>query len=631
MWVLAWNDVRDDDGLVQRSDVYARNSTDGATWAAEQRVDGGSAGAAQSSLGAIAAVSMNDVVLVYRDARDDPRSLNLYRNRSAANPLAFGADARIDADPAQQSPSGLNDVAVATDGAGRVYAAFSAFVNGAFTDVFVATSHDGGHSFGTPVRVGGFAAGTMMAFFAVIAAEPGGHVYLVYEINTGAPASGFGIREVRFNRSSDFGATWQASDLVLDSSMENSGPGYYTHWDRAPTPQVFAGAGGRVLVTWTNEIDVFLARSTDYGASFTTNAVDQDSRTSSVGNSQACVRGDTVVIAYEAPKLGSSNTSVWAVTSSDAGVSWAPRVQVRPESAASVSDDHAVACDGAGGAVVVWSDFRSGDNRGALRANRFTGTSWLGDVAVAGPATGNNDYPRVTFASPTVAVVVWDNTRGPEVYAARSTDGGATFPSYQRLNSSPPAWTWGSYIASVTADGTGNVWAAWLDLGAGAVSVVARHSSDYGASWGGIRRVHRDTPQGAYLNSYFPLGRGLTAAPGVAYFGWVGQRESWSVTPLFNAWHLDDPDRDGAAAGADCNDEDAAVVSAPAVVSGVLLQPAEGATRLSWTSQDAAAGPGTVYDIASGRLGDLLATGSHGDSSLLPDPRDALDAASPCP
>ncbi len=438
VWVLAWNDIRDDDGLVQRSDVYARSSTDGATWGAEQRADGGSAGAAQSSLGAIPAVSTNDVVLVYRDARDDPRSFNLYRNRSAADPLALGAGGRIDVDAGQDSPRGIGVVAVATDGAGRVYAAFSAFVSGAFTDVFVATSHDGGHSFGAPVRVGGSAAGTMMGFFPVIAAEPGGHIYLAYEINTGAAASGFGIREVRFNRSSDLGATWQASDLVLDSSMENSGPGYYAHWDRVPTPQVFAGAGRRVLVTWTNEIDVFLARSADYGASFTTNAVDQESRCSNVAYSQACVGGSTFVIAYEAPKAGSSSTSVWPATSKYAGLSWAPRVQVRPESAESVSDDHAVACDGAGGAVVVWSDFCSGDNRGALHAYRFTGASWLGDVVVAGPATGNNDYPRVTFASPTVAVVVWDNTRGPEVDAARSTDGGATFPSYQRLSSSPP-------------------------------------------------------------------------------------------------------------------------------------------------------------------------------------------------
>ena len=219
VWVLAWNDIRDDDGLVQRSDVYARSSTDGATWGAEVRVDGGAAGAAQSSLGAIAAVSTNDVVLVYRDARDNPRSFNLYCNRSVANPLAFGPDARIDADAGMQSPRGMtdivmandgagsvysavsgfatylhgrNDVVVTTDGAGHVYAAFSAFVHGAFTDVFVATSHDGGHSFGTPVRVGGFPAGTMMAFFPVIAAEPGGHVYIVLRRSDRAPAPASG-------------------------------------------------------------------------------------------------------------------------------------------------------------------------------------------------------------------------------------------------------------------------------------------------------------------------------------------------------------------------------------------------------------------------------------------------------
>ena len=54
-----------------------------------------------------------------------------------------------------------------------------------------------------------------------------------------------------------------------------------------------------MYVTWTNEIDVFLARSTDYGANFTTEAVDQDSRSSAVGNSQACISGSLIVIAYE--------------------------------------------------------------------------------------------------------------------------------------------------------------------------------------------------------------------------------------------------------------------------------------------------------------------------------------------
>ena len=179
-------------------------------------MDGGAAGSAQSSLGALAATSINDVMLVYRDARDNGRSFNIFRNRSAANPLSFGADARIDADPDEENPRGLNDVAVAVDGAGHVYVAFSSFVHGMFSDLFVARSDDGGRTFGTPVRVGGFPASSQMAFFPVIAAEPGGHVYVAYEVATGEPVSGFGVREVHFNSSFDFGATWQPEDRVLD-------------------------------------------------------------------------------------------------------------------------------------------------------------------------------------------------------------------------------------------------------------------------------------------------------------------------------------------------------------------------------------------------------------------------------
>jgi hypothetical protein len=106
-------------------------------------------------------------------------------------------------------------------------------------------------------------------------------------------------------------------------------------------------------------------------------------------------------------------------------------------------------------------------------------------------------------------------------------------------------------------------------------------------------------------------------------------------------------------------------VSAPGV---------ERRARIGWESQAATAGPGTVYDIVSGSLGALRLTGTfdgalclasdlpgppyedrraglppgaahyylvrgrnscgggtYGDSSRVPDPRDALDQSSPCP
>jgi hypothetical protein len=124
----------------------------------------------------------------------------------------------------------------------------------------------------------------------------------------------------------------------------------------------------------------------------------------------------------------------------------------------------------------------------------------------------------------------------------------------------------------------------------------------------------------------------------------------------------------------DCNDADAAVYASPAEVGGLALERLAAAVRLAWTSQDASAGPGTGYDVVAGDLSLLRASGGFagatcraddvpdtpfddaaappgsgageyllvaarngcgagtwGNSTLVPDPRDALDAGGPCP
>src|SRR5262249_52785580 len=107
---------------------------------------------------------------------------------------------------------------------------------------------------------------------------------------------------------------------------------------------------------------------------------------------------------------------------------------------------------------------------------------------------------------------------------------------------------------------------------------------------------------------------------------------------------------------------------------GAAMSKIGGLVRLSWTSEDPTAGVATTYDIVNGLLGDLRTSGSfsaatclagnvadtpyddatsppppgsgryyliraqnacgagtYGNSSLVPDPRDALDSGSTCP
>ncbi|MCU0230826.1 MAG: integrin alpha, partial [Acidobacteria bacterium] len=129
-----------------------------------------------------------------------------------------------------------------------------------------------------------------------------------------------------------------------------------------------------------------------------------------------------------------------------------------------------------------------------------------------------------------------------------------------------------------------------------------------------------------------------------------------------------------AANGLDCNDADAMAHAAPSEVVALEVARRPAAVRISWASQDAAAGNGTAYDLAGGDVAALRSnggfgaavcladdvpdtpyddarpdpaagaadyflvraqngcgTGTHGDSGLAPDPRDALDAGGPCP
>jgi hypothetical protein len=127
-----------------------------------------------------------------------------------------------------------------------------------------------------------------------------------------------------------------------------------------------------------------------------------------------------------------------------------------------------------------------------------------------------------------------------------------------------------------------------------------------------------------------------------------------------------DADADGAGDVCDCAPDDPEAFSVPGESSGVMVRDTD-PTRIDWDDQAPAAGSGTVYDVVTGSLTDLLRDAGYGAASCLesgltdptttdgrtpvpsdgfyhlvrgrnacgagtygPD-RDELDAASPCP
>jgi hypothetical protein len=77
-----------------------------------------------------------------------------------------------------------------------------------------------------------------------------------------------------------------------------------------------------------------------------------------------------------------------------------------------------------------------------------------------------------------------------------------------------------------------------------------------------------------------------------------------------------DADEDGAGDACDCAPDDPGAKNVPGPASGVTVTGGASAT-ISWDDQSATAGADTVYDVVTGAVGDLLASGGFGASTCL--------------
>jgi hypothetical protein len=535
-WVLAWEDLRDAE-VRSNADIHVTVSTDdGVTWLPAGRADGGVAGDSGNLVAGILAVGTDDALVVYQDTTaENGRAWNVHANRLTADPFALGGDRRVDQDAAALNVDTGPDPNVVTDGASHVYAAWRSYATGPLTDIYFTASADGGYTFDSPRRISTFPAGSRAGTQPRLAATADGYVYLVYFADD-LPSW---TRQIRFNRSTDFGATWLAGDVILGETAISFVP---------EEADIAAEPGGKVYVAWSSERNVFVSRSADGGATFATEELDQDP--GPVGLSKdprICSFGDQLVLVFRGFGEAFPPLVIWGRVSQDAGVSWSDRVALN---SGLIDGPGEVACGAENKAVALWRAWNI-----FLYASHFDGTTWLPELSVPTPLVVV-EQPAVVFASSQEVVVVYDVfDLGPDesaVYANRSGDAGVNFGAAVRLDDASPlpsAWSSSSHAA---ADGQGNVWVNWSDYASGTASVAVRHSADGGQTWGPVRRMDTYIPQGTRVNFTGGSPMPSAALPGTGFFVWTGQRESFRSRPLFNAWDVDDLDRDGAGEEDNC-------------------------------------------------------------------------------
>lgn len=143
--------------------------------------------------------------------------------------------------------------------------------------------------------------------------------------------------------------------------------------------------------------------------------------------------------------------------------------------------------DGAGGAIVAWADFRNGTTSDlyAQRVNGAGAPQWAADGAAISMAANNQSFPQLASDGAGGAIVVWEDNRsgGSDIYAQRIDRDGAVRWTADGI---PIATAAGAQFSpQVMSDGAGGAFIVWLDFrnGPGSDLYMQRVGGDGIVQW----------------------------------------------------------------------------------------------------------------------------------------------------
>jgi len=318
---------------------------------------------------------------------------------------------------------------------GDPYVVWSDYSPG-YWEIFYKKSADGGATWSTSQRLTWTTSGSADQ---VIAVDSSGNLHVVYY--DGLP----GKWQIYYTKSADGGANWTTSRRLTWTSG----------W--AYSPAIAVTYPGNLHVVWQDDTpgnsEIYYRRSTDRGATWSTS----QRLTWSSGKSECpAIAVDTsgnlhVVWQDDAP----GNSEVYYRRSTDGGTTWTPSKRLSWTLLGSWNP--AIAGDSAGHLHVVWE---AGNGEIYYKKSTDGGATWSISQRLTWTSE-NSYYPAIAVDPSGNLHVVWDdNTPGnPEVYYKKSTDGGATWTTSQRLT-----WNSGdSWHPTIAADSSGNLHVVWDD------------------------------------------------------------------------------------------------------------------------------------------------------------------------
>ncbi len=428
----------------------------------------------------------------------------------AAAPTApwFGPNVIVNAPPAYTGyqPS------IGIDGEGVLYLAFGGW-GGSTTqaDLFFTKSMDGGRTWSAPFKVNNDIGGAFQTEPSLFI-DHNAVIYLAWTDNRN------GNQDVFFSKSTDRGLSFSANVRVNDVTAT-----FQTQ------PDVAVDGTGLIHVMWTDGRnafstgpDIYYANSTDGGLSFNPSLrVNNDAVGAEQGEPAIAVASDRSVYAvWTDPRNGARGSDIYFSKSTDLGATWSPNFFLNDDTGNRPQSAPDVAIDALNTVYVAWSDSRDTNTGPDIYGTR----SINGGASFAANARVNDDLGAVYQGSPSLAAnagrvhAAWadERTRGStwrDVYSASSPDGLAWESNMKVTDDSLSTNV--QDMTTITVDGSGNTFVAWLDgrmsgqdVFTSALDVVAP-TADAGAS--------RTVDQGVGL---VLAGTASTDNLGIATYAW---------------------------------------------------------------------------------------------------------------